>query len=521
MHVSQPRGLVVAMTLLLCSSLAGAASAATFDSPLRTAFPLAMTNPAWQGHGDNPQHWAIARHAAQPLHTLHWKVVVDAHPHVVGGDEITGHYGSVAITAANTAIVPIKVGKTSIFEVAGVDATTGNAIWSEQSDYKLPPPHESPAAFGPFLTRQNTLAYAGAGGTIYSRTNPDSASGTRTQQVFYGAHNYRLNPGAYNEAVAVDTSLTGDTHGNLFFGFRVTGQTPIGLRSGIARLAPGGQGTFVTAAFAAGDPTINRVQSNCAPALSRDGSIVYVAVSNGLFGYLLGLDSKTLQTRYKVFLMDPQLDLPAIVIDQSSAAPTVGPDGDLYMGVIGGDGGFAHNGRGWLLHFDATLSTVKTPGSFGWDDTASVVPPRIVPSYAGSSPYLLLTKYNNYLGAGTGDGKNRVAVLDPDATEQDPYSNVLVMNEVITVLGPTHDPNGPPTAVYEWCVNTVAVDPATKSALVNSEDGHAYRWDFTTNKLVDKFALGGPVPEAYTPTVIGPDGTNYIWSGATLWAIGT
>ncbi len=102
----------------------------------------------------------------------------------------------------------------------------------------------------------------------------------------------------------------------------------------------------------------------------------------------------------------------AHVSDSSSASPTVGPDGDVYFGVLD----FAargHNQRGWLLHFDAALLTVKTPGSFGWDDTPSIVPATAVPSYAGTSPYLLLSKYNNYYGSGTGDGLNQMAVLDP------------------------------------------------------------------------------------------------------------
>jgi len=47
-----------------------------------------------------------------------------------------------------------------------------------------------------------------------------------------------------------------------------------------------------------------------------------------------------------------------------------------------------------------------------------------------------MTKYNNYAGIGTGDGKNRIAILDPNATENDPIiPSVLVMNEVITIMG--------------------------------------------------------------------------------------
>ena len=83
------------------------------------------------------------------------------------------------------------------------------------------------------------------------------------------------------------------------------------------------------------------------------------------------------------------------MINDSTASPTVGPDGDVYFGVLE-DNFPSHNDRGWLLHFDRTLATTKTPGSFGWDDTASIIPRAAVPSYSGSSSYLVLTKYNNY-----------------------------------------------------------------------------------------------------------------------------
>ena len=69
----------------------------------------------------------------------------------------------------------------------------------------------------------------------------------------------------------------------------------------------------------------------------------------------------------------------------------------------------------------------------------------MVPQYTGSSGYLLLTKYNNYAGAGTGDGKNRMAILDPnDLTQADPIApGVTVMREILTILGPTPDAGGP------------------------------------------------------------------------------
>ena len=132
-------------------------------------------------------------------------------------------------------------------------------------------------------------------------------------------------------------------------------------------------------------------------------------------------------------------------------------------------------------------------------------------------------KYNNYVNTGTGDGINKVAILDPFATMQDAYTStpVNVMNEVITVTGVTPNPSaGFPNAVREWCVNTVAIDPYTKSAIVNSEDGVTYRWDFTTNTLAQSLRLTTGRGEAYTPTVIGSDGTVYAINDAILFAIG-
>jgi hypothetical protein len=200
----------------------------------------------------------------------------------------------------------------------------------------------------------------------------------------------------------------------------------------------------------------------------------------------------------------------------------VGPDGDVYYGVL--ENPFpSHNDRGWMLHFNSDLSKQKIPGSFGWDDTPSIVDASIVASYHGTSKYLLMTKYNNYAGVGTGDGHNRIAILDPNATENDPViPTTKVMKEVITHLGVTPDPDFPnlPGAVREWCINTAVVDPFTKSVMANSEDGKLYRWDLTNNTLSQRIKLSTGIGEAYTPTLIGADGTVYAINDAILDAIG-
>jgi hypothetical protein len=196
----------------------------------------------------------------------------------------------------------------------------------------------------------------------------------------------------------------------------------------------------------------------------------------------------------------------------------VGPDGDVYFGVLE-SAQSANNSRGWMLHFNATLSQTKLPGAFGWDNTPSIVPAAAVQSYTGTSSYLIATKYNNYAGAGTGNGLNRMAVLDPSVAQTDPISGVQTMHEVLTVLGPTPDSNNP-GGFREWCVNTGAFDPATRAMLINNEDGYLYRWDLTTNTLSERIRFNNGLGQSYTPTAVGPDGTIYAINNAVMFAVG-
>ena len=126
----------------------------------------------------------------------------------------------------------------------------------------------------------------------------------------------------------------------------------------------------------------------------------------------------TLSPLSRVALVDPATGTPARITGDSTSSPTVGPDGDVYFGVLEPTRG-AHNSRGWLLHFNAALDQSKVPGSFGWDNTPSIVPATAVPSYTGPSTYLLAIKYNNYAGSGTGDGQNRMAIVDPSRSQAD------------------------------------------------------------------------------------------------------
>ena len=65
----------------------------------------------------------------------------------------------------------------------------------------------------------------------------------------------------------------------------------------------------------------------------------------------------------------------------------------------------------------------------------------MVPSYHGTSTYLLMAKYNNYAGLG-GNGLNKIAILDPnDRPKPDPVTGVTVMEQVLTIPGQTQTPN--------------------------------------------------------------------------------
>jgi hypothetical protein len=475
----------------------------------------------WSDYAHDAQHSAISAVASEPLGCIHWQTPVDLNPQFSGG-ELLIHYGSPLITSSNTVLVPVKTGASGGFRFEAHAGTNGTLKWMQPTDYLLPPHYWTPS-FSGTLSPSNRLYFPGGGGTVYYCDSPDTnGPPVVTQLAFYGLTNYLANTNAYLANVFIDTPITSDRYGNIFFGFQVTNSTPLNLASGIARIDANGTGTWIAASTAANDSNIIKVAQNCAPALSADGNTLYIAVNSangdfGNYGYLLALNSGTLAPLAAVRLKDvltPAND--ASVPDDATASPTVGPDGDVYYGVLENPASENHY-RGWLLHFNGSLTQSNTPGAFGWDDTASIVSTSLVASYQGSSPYLLMTKYNNYANAG-GNGSNKIAVLDPDATEIDPVSGATVMKEVLTVLGPT--PNPPLAGVKEWCINSAAVDPFTKSVLANSEDGNLYRWDLTSNTLTQAVRLTSGLGEAYTPTLIGVDGTVYAINDAILYAVG-
>ena len=513
MHRSIPARLLAALVL----PLSCVAVAQTVVNAPASPVGVEPRYAGWPSFGRDPSHSGISPWTSQTMTRILWQTPVDLNPQY-NGPYLLIHYGTPLVTPGGTLIVTVKTGASGAFQVEGRNPKTGALLWTQPTGWIAPSSGWFPA-MGCCVSPLNQVAIPGPGGTVVLRGKPDAPAGPVRQVAFFGDAAYAANPAGFDGTVFIDTPITTDSRGNLWFGFIVSGSPPIALQSGIARIGANGTGSWISAAAAANDPAMGKVPINAAIALSRDEASIYSATSGGGTGDLVKLNSTTLAPQASVRLHDPRSGLDALIFDEGTSSPMVGPDGDVYYGVL--ENPFpGNNDRGWLLHYDGSLATVKIPGAFGWDNTPSVVPASAVPSYAGTSPYLVLSKYNNYGGIGTGTGLNKVAVLDPFVGFTEPVSGATTMNEVLTILGPTPDPNYA-GGVREWCINAAAVDVARHSAIINCEDGRCYRWDFATNTLVEAVTLTAGIGEAYTMTIIGPGGVCFAINNGILFALGS
>ncbi len=95
--------------------------------------------PVWSGFAHDAQHTGVGNLTSQDLGRITWSSPVDLAPQYTSSGALLTHYGSPAVTDANTIVIPVKTTATGGFRVEGRSGATGTQIWSLASDYTTPP----------------------------------------------------------------------------------------------------------------------------------------------------------------------------------------------------------------------------------------------------------------------------------------------------------------------------------------------------------------------------------------------
>lgn len=327
-------------------------------------------------------------------------------------------------------------------------------------------------------------------------------------------------------------------------------------------------------------PTIacgsQRPPVNTAPAIGPDGTIYDVsrAALNDYHAYLIAINpnltprwASSLRNRFRdgcgtPFLpptgspggcragapsnISPPDGLPGSgrVIDDSTAAPVIAPDGSIYLGVY-----TRYNyAQGHMMHWgsDGTYLPAAPWGGyqFGWDITPGISP---YTAADGSQTFAVITKENHY--GNVGSYCNNATFCPPDRNATNPgYPEQYFISSLKPDLGSAnwrwqntnHDsctrgstgaisctPNTHPFG-FEWCVNSPGID-GNGTVFANSEDGNLYEIT-SSGTAIPHSGPNSPngvgvftnlaVGAAYTPLSIGPDGRIYTQNNGHLFVIG-
>ena len=170
------------------------------------------------------------------LRGIAWQTPVDLSPQF-SGEDLLIHYGSPLITAQNTIVLPVKTGLQA--------ASKSRASTPRRANSNGPKRRTTSAAA---QLGAELLAHADAvepallrrrrrHGLLHRFARRSPAQQPPASSAFFGLSNYTRQPrrlqqhGLHQHADHVGRS------GNIFFGFLVTGSNPLGLNSGVARIA--------------------------------------------------------------------------------------------------------------------------------------------------------------------------------------------------------------------------------------------------------------------------------------------
>lgn len=215
------------------------------------------------------------------------------------------------------------------------------------------------------------------------------------------------------------------------------------------------------------------------------------------------------------------------VLDDSTSAPTLAPDGSVYYGAY-----TRYNyAQGHLMRWSSS-GTFLNAFQFGWDTTPGIFP-YTAPN--GSPTFAVITKENHY-GA-VGSYCNDATICPPDRTATNPgYPEQYFMTSLSPDLNLnwrfqntnhnscTRNADGSISCVsdhpfgFEWCVNAPGID-VNGSVFANSEDGNLYEINSSgavINTVFTNLAIGA----AYTPLSIGPTGIIFTQNDGHLFVVG-
>src|SRR6516165_4695031 len=167
----------------------------------------------WLTHSHDAQHTGVSAIGSQPLTKIHWHTPVDL---ALPQGEILIHYGSPLVTPANTVIIPIKTGADT-FKIGARSGATGAHLWSLATSYTAPSSASFLPGIGPTMGG-GQLYVPDSAGRVLVRATPDLPTGKTSHLIFYGQKNYASNPTVYQQNVQINTPLTTDAAGNLYFG---------------------------------------------------------------------------------------------------------------------------------------------------------------------------------------------------------------------------------------------------------------------------------------------------------------